>query len=117
MHDTQCGFKLIEGKLARALAVEMRIDGFAFDIELLARAARRGAACIEVPVRWAHVEASRVQPVRHSLQMARDVLRLRWWLWVGRLEFMTWHRVTSVVAYLRADDHAGSWGRALATVL
>lgn len=84
MHDTQCGFKLIDGDLARSLSGVMRIDGFAFDIEMLARAARLGAACAEVPVRWAHVEASRVQPVRHSLQMARDVLRLRWWLWVGR---------------------------------
>jgi len=84
MHDTQCGFKLLDGDLARALAGGMRIAGFAFDIELLARAARLGAACVEVPVRWAHVEASRVQPVRHSLQMARDILRLRCWLWVGR---------------------------------
>lgn len=84
MHDTQCGFKLIDGDLARRLATEMRLNGFAFDIELLARAARRGAACVEIPVRWAHVEASRVQPLRHSLQMARDILRLRCWLWLGR---------------------------------
>jgi dolichyl-phosphate beta-glucosyltransferase len=62
----------------------MRLDGFAFDVELLARAARHGATLAEVPVRWYHVDASRVRPIRHSAQMLRDVLRLRLWLWLGR---------------------------------
>jgi dolichyl-phosphate beta-glucosyltransferase len=82
--DTQCGFKLLRGTLARRLAAEMRLDGFAFDVELLARAARHGATLAEVPVRWYHVDASRVRPIRHSAQMLRDVLRLRLWLWLGR---------------------------------
>jgi dolichyl-phosphate beta-glucosyltransferase len=81
--DTQCGFKLIEGELARRLASVMRIDGFAFDVELLARAGRLGARLAEVPVRWYHVDESRVRPLRHSAQMLRDVLRLRWWLLTG----------------------------------
>lgn len=84
LKDTQCGFKLIEGNLARRLAAEMRLDGFAFDVELLARAQRAGARITEVPVRWRHVEASRVRPVRHGLQMLRDALRVRFWLWLGR---------------------------------
>ena len=84
LRDTQCGFKLIEGSLARRLAAELRLDGFAFDVELLARAARAGATIAEVPVHWRHVEASRVRPLRHGGQMLRDVLRLRVWLWLGR---------------------------------
>lgn len=84
LRDTQCGFKLIEGNLARRLAGEMRLDGFAFDVELLARAERAGARIAEVPVHWRHVEASRVRPVRHGLQMLRDALRVRLWLWLGR---------------------------------
>ena len=84
LRDTQCGFKLIEGSLARRLAAELRLDGFAFDVELLARAARAGATIAEVPVRWRHVEASRVRPLRHGSQMLRDVLRLRIWLCLGR---------------------------------
>lgn len=81
--DTQCGFKLLRGELARELGRQLRLDGFAFDVELLARARRLGGSVREVPVRWEHVDASRVQPLRHSLQMARDVLRLRLWLWRG----------------------------------
>ncbi len=82
--DTQCGFKLLEGTLARQLGHELRLDGFAFDVELLARAARHGAAMAEVPVRWFHVEDSRVRTVVHGLAMLRDALRLRLWLWLGR---------------------------------
>jgi dolichyl-phosphate beta-glucosyltransferase len=82
--DTQCGFKLLEGELARRLAGELRVDGFAFDVELLARAGQHGATIAEVPVHWYHVESSRVRPLRHGLQMLRDALRIRWWLWTGR---------------------------------
>jgi dolichyl-phosphate beta-glucosyltransferase len=84
LKDTQCGFKLVEGQLGRKLARQMRLDGFAFDVELLARARQAGARVAEVPVHWYHMEQSRVQPVRHSLQMFRDVLKLRVWLWLGR---------------------------------
>ncbi|MFI5142835.1 MAG: dolichyl-phosphate beta-glucosyltransferase [Thermoanaerobaculales bacterium] len=84
MRDTQCGFKLLDGALARRLAGELRLDGFAFDIELLARAQRAGATVAEVPVHWHHVDDSRVKPFRHGLMMFRDALRVRWWLWQGR---------------------------------
>jgi dolichyl-phosphate beta-glucosyltransferase len=84
LRDTQCGFKLLEGRLARRLAAELRLDGFAFDVELLARARRHGATIAEVPVRWYHVESSRVRPLRHGVQMLRDALRIRWWLWTDR---------------------------------
>jgi dolichyl-phosphate beta-glucosyltransferase len=84
LHDTQCGFKLLDGALARRLAGELKLDGFAFDVELLARAARAGAAIAEVPVRWNHVEESRVRPLRHGLAMLADAVRVRLWLWQGR---------------------------------
>ncbi len=77
VHDTQCGFKLYPGPLARELARHQRIDGFAFDVEHLVLARRWGWTIVEVPVRWAHAEASRVSPIRHSAQMFRDVLALR----------------------------------------
>ena len=84
MRDTQCGFKLLEGSLARRLAGELRLDGFAFDVELLARARQAGATLAEVPVRWRHVDDSRVRPLRHGLRMVLDSLRVRRWLWSSR---------------------------------
>ncbi len=84
LKDTQCGFKLIDGDLGRVLAMQMRLDGFAFDVEMLARAERMGQRVVEVPVRWFHQDSSRVRPLRHGLQMLRDMLRIRWWLWTGK---------------------------------
>jgi dolichyl-phosphate beta-glucosyltransferase len=81
--DTQCGFKLLDGDLARRIAPRLRLDRFAFDVELLARAERLGATVVEVAVRWRHVDSSRVRPLRDGLRMALDALRLRWWLWTG----------------------------------
>ncbi len=80
--DTQCGFKLFPGTLGRALAGAQTIDGFAFDVELMFLARRWGVPVFEIPVRWQHVEASRVQPVRHSAEMLRDLLGL--WLRAAR---------------------------------
>lgn len=85
LRDTQCGFKLLPGELARQLSRELTFDGFIYDVELLTRAQRRGFSIVEVPVRWAHVEASRVKPLRHGLQMLVDALRLRFFLWRERL--------------------------------
>ncbi|MCS7181656.1 MAG: glycosyltransferase family 2 protein [Thermoanaerobaculum sp.] len=79
--DTQCGFKLLPGTLARRVSSQLLFDGFIYDVELLARAQRAGFPVVEVPVRWAHVEDSRVRPLRHGLAMVRDALRLRWHLW------------------------------------
>jgi dolichyl-phosphate beta-glucosyltransferase len=83
--DTQCGFKLFPGDLARSLAAVQRIDGFAFDVELLLLAEHWGYPAHEVGVPWHHVEASRVLPLRHSSEMLRDLLRLSWWRLSGRL--------------------------------
>ena len=83
--DTQCGFKLFPGDLARRLAMVQQIDGFAFDVELLLLAEQWGYTVREVGVPWHHVEASRVLPLRHSSQMMRDLLRLAWWRFSGQL--------------------------------
>jgi len=84
--DTQCGFKLFPGDLARALATAQRLDGFAFDVELLLLASHWGYAANEVGVRWSHIEASRVMAVRHSIEMLREMLCLWWWKNRGGLE-------------------------------
>jgi len=85
IRDTQCGFKLVDGELGRAMASVQRIDGFAFDVELLLLARTWGVDIREVPVRWRHVEESRVQPVVHSADMFLDLLRIGWWRLTGAI--------------------------------
>ncbi|MGH7860602.1 MAG: dolichyl-phosphate beta-glucosyltransferase [Candidatus Dormibacteraceae bacterium] len=75
--DTQCGFKLFRGDVARLLFGQLQIDGFAYDVEILWRARQSGYRIEEVPVRWLNSDSSRVATIRHSSQMLRDVVRLR----------------------------------------
>jgi dolichyl-phosphate beta-glucosyltransferase len=75
--DTQCGFKLFRRDAARRIFGKLSTPGFAFDVEVLLRARREGLRIAEVPVRWTDSPVSRVRPVRDSLRMLSEVLRLK----------------------------------------
>lgn len=75
--DTQCGFKLFRGDVARELFEQLSTDGFAYDVEVLFLARRSGYRIKEVPVRWVNSTRTSVHAVRHSREMLRDVLRIR----------------------------------------
>jgi dolichyl-phosphate beta-glucosyltransferase len=75
--DTQCGFKAFRLDVSRPILQAARVDGFAFDVELLYRAYRTGLRLREVPVRWNHSEGSKIELVRDSVRMFREVMALR----------------------------------------
>jgi glycosyltransferase involved in cell wall biosynthesis len=75
--DTQCGFKAFRLEVCRPILEAARIDGFAFDVELLYLAQHAGSRIREVPVRWNHAEGSKVQFFKDSLRMLREVMALR----------------------------------------
>ena len=75
--DTQCGFKLIRGEAARALASDLTINGFAYDVELVWLARRSQLQVIEVGVRWENSADSRVRVFSDSLNMLWDVIKIR----------------------------------------
>ncbi len=77
IEDTQCGFKLFRAGVAQELFRSVTIHGFAFDVEVLHLAQRRGHAIAEVPVTWRNDERSSVSPIRDSARMFRDVLTIR----------------------------------------
>jgi Glycosyl transferase family 2 len=83
LKDTQCGFKAFRTPVARLLFHLVRIDRFAFDVEVLARARRLGLDIAEVPVHWKHVEGSTVHPLHDSVTMVTDVYRSRRGLLAG----------------------------------
>jgi dolichyl-phosphate beta-glucosyltransferase len=78
-HDTQCGFKLFRLQTARRLFELQRIDGFAFDVDLLVLARRLGLTVREVPVRWVNDPDTHVGLLTSSSQMARDAIRVAYW--------------------------------------
>src|SRR4030067_3493077 len=75
--DTQCGFKVFRGDIARNLFKEAQIDRFAYDVEILAIGKKKGGKIGESPVRWLNSPESKVNPVKDSLQMFGDLLRIR----------------------------------------
>ncbi len=76
--DTQCGFKLWKGPVARQTFAAMKLGGnVAFDVEVLYRARRNGYRIAEVPVRWIDSLPSRISPMRHSLEALRDIVKIR----------------------------------------
>lgn len=82
--DTQCGFKLFRGDVARELFRQSRVDGFVFDVEILFLARSMGYRAKEDPVRWSHVPLSQVRALSNGLEMFVDLLRLRIDIWRGR---------------------------------
>ena len=77
LHDTQCGFKAFRRDAAQAVFSRQRLDGFAFDVEVLLLAERLGYKIADLPVEWRNSPDSRVRLVRDSVAMFRDMLRVR----------------------------------------
>lgn len=78
IRDTQCGFKLFRGDVARRLFGRAQINGFAYDMEILYLANRAGHRIAEVPVLWFNSPESKVSLLRHALPTLVDLFRLRW---------------------------------------
>jgi glycosyltransferase involved in cell wall biosynthesis len=82
--DTQCGFKMMRGDLAREIFAEMQCDGFSFDVELIGRFQRCGARVEELAVIWVDVPGSTFVPARHGLASFAELAAIGWRL--GNLE-------------------------------
>lgn len=78
IRDTQCGFKLFSRAAARHVFERQGLDGWCFDVEVLALARQGGFSIAEVPVRWRNSPATRVMVLRDSLRMFRDLFLIRW---------------------------------------
>jgi len=76
--DTQCGFKMIRGPLARQVARRLRTTGFAFDVELLVLLRAAGARTEEIPVTWTDVPGSTFVPTRHGAGAFAELARIGW---------------------------------------
>lgn len=77
IRDTQCGFKLFRGDVARRIFVECILDGWGFDVETLYLARRSGYSIAEIPVKWSHDADSKISPFSAGLQVLKDLLRIR----------------------------------------
>jgi glycosyltransferase involved in cell wall biosynthesis len=82
--DTQCGFKVFRRNRCGILFEQQTIERFGFDPELLYLARHHGLRAVEIPVRWGHSPATKVNMMRDSIQMFIDVFTIRWNSLAGR---------------------------------
>ncbi|NJR12731.1 glycosyltransferase family 2 protein [bacterium] len=76
--DTQCGFKFFKRSVAQTLFERQIIDGYMYDVEILALAKRLHYTIQQVPIRWRDDGDSRLNLVAGNLRNAWDIFRIRW---------------------------------------
>lgn len=77
--DTQCGFKLFRRNVAKDLFARQKLHSVIFDPEILWLGVKSGYRVAEFPVKWQHMEDSRIQytSFRKSLFVFEELFRIR----------------------------------------
>lgn len=75
--DSQCGFKCYRRSAAKVLFDELVTCGFAFDLEILLRAGKHGFKIAELPVSIKNHGQSKVNVLRDSIRMLRDITKIK----------------------------------------
>lgn len=87
--DTQCGFKAFRREAAQSVFRLQQIDGFGFDPEILFIAKKQGWRLLETPVRWNHIEGSKLNPVTAPIKALMEVSTIRWNDFLGKYDEQT----------------------------
>lgn len=83
IRDTQCGFKLFRGDVAERVFERQQVERFGFDVEALFVARKLGFDIAEIPVRWNHVEGSKVGML-NGAQSFVDLVKIRLYQMEGK---------------------------------
>jgi glycosyltransferase involved in cell wall biosynthesis len=86
IQDTQCGFKVFRREAARDVFALQTIDGWGFDVEVLFIALKHKYTLIEVPITWYYKPQTKINPVRDSINMIFEVLKVRRNGWRGKYD-------------------------------
>ena len=74
--DTQCGFKLYKGDIARNLYSQCISEGFVFDIEIILYAQKSGYQMLEFPIEWTCDRDTRLS-VNTAPELIMELRRLK----------------------------------------
>jgi len=75
--DTQCGFKIYKGDVARELYSRCESCGFMFDIEIILRAQKQGYRIKEFPIEWTCDPDSRLKLMRTSWPVISELRAIK----------------------------------------
>ncbi len=74
LKDTQTGIKLFKSDVIVPICETLQTDGFAFDIEILAKATKRGHKIVEMPIKL-QFNRSRSEKSRFSLKIIINIFK------------------------------------------
>ena len=75
--DSQCGFKIYRGDIARKLYSSCIAEGFMFDVEIILRAQRCGYKIKEFPIEWTCDRDSRLSVMYNSRMMFSELMAIK----------------------------------------
>ncbi len=75
--DTQCGFKIYRGEIARELFGKCHTTGFMFELEILLRALKREYRIEEFPVEWTCDLDTRLRPGSDAVDVLKEMFQVR----------------------------------------
>jgi glycosyltransferase involved in cell wall biosynthesis len=78
IQDTQCGFKFFRAPVARDLFERQTVDGYMFDVEILALALKSRYRIRQVGIRWADDGDSRLDLISGNWRNMIDLLKISW---------------------------------------
>ncbi len=82
--DSQCGFKCFTKSSSERIFPRQKLNGFCFDVELLYITKKMNYQIKEVPICWRNSPASKVNPIRDSIRMFFDLLKIRFYDMKGK---------------------------------
>lgn len=77
LSDAQCGFKVLNGDVARKIFSYCETDGFAFDLEAILIAMKINVEIAEMPVKIINHRESKVHIMSDSFKMLNDVRKMK----------------------------------------
>ena len=78
LKDTQCGFKCFKKEVVDVIFPKLKIERFAFDVEILLLAKMHGFKIKEIPVLWRNDPKSKVK-LKSAIKMGLDLFKIRWY--------------------------------------
>jgi glycosyltransferase involved in cell wall biosynthesis len=80
--DTQCGAKVIRRHIVTKILPNLTISNMAFDVNFLVDVRSVGGVILEIPIDWSDDTDSTIKsPIKTSLAMAVEVVKLRFKYW------------------------------------
>jgi len=77
--DITCGLKAFRRGAALDIFSRQRLERWSYDAEILYLAVRRNYKILERPVRWRHVEGSKVMPLLDIIRSFKELMAIRFY--------------------------------------